>query len=47
LLDKLKLHRNVVVKLNGRKLDDDFDLSSAARWRRRCGIRPARGRRPD
>ncbi|WP_394467455.1 host specificity factor TipJ family phage tail protein [Raoultella ornithinolytica] len=26
LLDKLKLHNNVVVKLNGRKLDDDFDL---------------------
>lgn len=27
LLDKLKLHNNVVVRLNGRKLDDDFDLS--------------------
>lgn len=26
LLDKLKLHNNVVVRLNGRKLPDDFDL---------------------
>ncbi|MGO2251693.1 MAG: host specificity factor TipJ family phage tail protein [Raoultella ornithinolytica] len=31
LLDKLKLHNNVVVKLNGRKLDDDFDLSCPLR----------------
>ncbi|MBE0094500.1 MoaD/ThiS family protein [Raoultella planticola] len=26
LLDKLKLHNNVVVRLNGRKLPDDFEL---------------------
>lgn len=33
LLDKLKLHNNVVVKLNGKELDDDFDLS----WPLRAG----------
>lgn len=27
LLDSLKLHNNVVVKLNGRSLDDDFDIA--------------------
>lgn len=26
LLDSLKLHNNVVVRLNGRELDDDFDI---------------------
>ncbi|WP_228745535.1 MoaD/ThiS family protein, partial [Klebsiella pneumoniae] len=31
LLDSLQLHRDVVVKLNGRALSDDYDISRPLR----------------